>query len=158
MYQILQQFLLPTTGSKDELLDGDSPLGTFSSKILLANRLGLINDEFTRALQFVRKIRNSFAHEVTGCTLDNGAHRDRVRELVAQLKHKNAFIKLREIIFEDKDEPSINFRTALTYLVARLDSLLSQVEVIECSNTLSIFSKEALALGETDNPRLPKKL
>jgi hypothetical protein len=41
LYQIIQQYLLPITGSKDELLDGDSPLGTFSAKILLANRLGL---------------------------------------------------------------------------------------------------------------------
>lgn len=157
LYQILQQYLAPITGGKDELLDGDSPLGTFSAKILLVNRLGLVNDEFTRALQFVRKIRNSFAHEVAGCTLDSGAHRDRVKELVAQLKHKNAFIKIRASKFEDKDEPSTNFRTALAFLVARLDVLLSHIDPVDCYKALSIFSKSALAMGETANPRSSKK-
>lgn len=153
LYQILQQHFVPSTGSKDELLDGDSPLGTFSAKIQISHRLGLIDDEFARALQFVRKIRNSFAHEVAGCTLDSGAHRDRVKELVAQLKHKIAFVEIRKSRFEDKDEPSINFRTALAFLVARLDVLLNHIETVDNSQAIPILSKKALALGEAPNPR-----
>jgi hypothetical protein len=153
LYQIIQQYLAPNTGGKDELLDGDSPLGTFSSKIMLANRLGLIDNEFTRSLQFVRKIRNSFAHEVSGCTLNSGSHRDRVKELVAQLKHKNAFILVREAEFDGKDEPSENFRTALAFLVARLDVLLSHIETIDCSKALNILNEAARDMGEVDNPR-----
>lgn len=157
LYQVLQQYLAPSTGSKDELLDGDSPLGTFSAKILLTNRLGLIDNEFTRSLQLVRKIRNSFAHEVSGCTLNSGAHRDRVKELVAPLKHKNAFIVIRQHKFDGKDEPSENFRTALAFLVARLDVLLNHVETVDCSKALKIFNKSALSLGEVENPRQRSK-
>lgn len=152
LYQVLQQHLAPSTGSKDELLDGDSPLGTFSAKIMLASRLGLIDAEFTRSLQFVRKIRNSFAHEVSGCTLDSGAHRDRVKELVAQLKYKNAFVSIRTSKFEDKDAPSTNFRTALAFLVARLEVLLNHIEPVSTSKAISIFTKSALAMGEVPNP------
>lgn len=149
--QILQQYMAPSTGSKDELLDGDSPLGTFSAKILIANRLGLIDNEFTRALQLIRKIRNSFAHEISGCTLDSGSHRDRVKELVAQLKHKNAFIFLRGKKFGGKDEPSGNFRTVLALLVVRLEMLLNRIETVNCSGALCIFSKSQLAMGEVEN-------
>lgn len=157
LYQILQQYLAPSTGGKDELLDGDSPLGTFSAKIMLVNRLGLIDNEFTRALQFVRKIRNAFAHEVSGCTLESGAHRDRVKELVAQLKHKNAFILVRKNEFDDKDEPSANFRTALAFLVGRLEVLLTHIETVDCSMAFGIFANSALEMGEVENPRKPVK-
>ena len=78
LYQILQAYLLPTTTGKDELLDGDSPLGTFSSKINISYRLGLLASSFARALHLVRKIRNAFAHDVSGCSLTTGAHSDRV--------------------------------------------------------------------------------
>lgn len=151
--QTLQQYLAPNTGSKDELLDGDSPLGTFSARVMIANRLGLIDDEFTRALQLIRKIRNSFAHETSGCSLNSGSHRDRVKELVTQLKHKNAFILVREKKFDGKDEPSENFRTALAFLVARLNVLLNHIESVDCSKALCIFSESHLAMGEVLNPR-----
>lgn len=157
LYQVLQQFFAPTTGAKDELLDGDAPLGTFSAKITLANRLGLIDNEFTRSLQFVRRIRNAFAHEVSGCSLNSGAHRDRVKELVAQLKHKKAFVAIRESYFGGNDEPSENFRTALAVLVARLDVLLGHIETIDCSHAMPILSKSMLAMGEVENSmRRPK--
>lgn len=152
LYQVLQQYLIPTTSSKDELLDGDSPIGTFSAKILMTHRLGLINDEFARALQFIRKIRNSFAHEVAGCTLESGAHRDRVKELVAQMRHKKAFLHVRELYFEGKDDPSTNFRTALAFLVARLDVLLSHIESRDSLNSIAIFGQSTLAMGEIENP------
>jgi hypothetical protein len=153
LYQIIQQFLLPCTGSKDELMDGDSPLGTFSAKIMLANRLGLIDNEFTRSLQLVRKIRNSFAHEVSGCSLDSGSHRDRVKELVTPLKHKNAFLSIRKISFDDRDTPSTNFRTALAILVGRLDVLLTHIEPIDSSLAFPIFGAGALNMGEIESER-----
>lgn len=151
LYQIIQQFLAPATGGKDELLDGDAPLGTFSAKIMLTNRLGLIDNEFTRALQFVRRIRNSFAHEVTGCTLDSGSHRDRVKEMVAQLKHKNFFIAIRANFFDGDDTPSANFRTAMAFLVVRLEHLLNHTETVGTSAAVSIFSKAMLDKGEVEN-------
>jgi hypothetical protein len=148
LYQILTQFLLPSTGGRDELLDGDAALGTFSAKIHIAYRLGLIDAEFTRALQLVRKIRNAFAHEVAGCNLGSGAHRDRVKELVAPIKHKNVFSNVAANHFGGKDDPSTHFRVALTFLAGRLDVLLCGVEPLAFDKPLSILGPKALAMGE----------
>src|SRR2546422_8611501 len=64
--QILDRHLRPSLSSSDELLDGDSPLSTFSARIAVCYRLGLISSEFAKTLHQVRKIRNSFAHELSG--------------------------------------------------------------------------------------------
>lgn len=86
LYQIIQAYLIPSATGNDELLDGDSPLGTFNAKINFAYRIGLIDLNYARSLHLVRKIRNSFAHEVSGCSLTSGAHSDRVRELALPFK------------------------------------------------------------------------
>jgi hypothetical protein len=46
-------------------------------------RLGLIDRQFARHLHLIRKIRNDFAHETKGASLDASPHRDRVRELAS---------------------------------------------------------------------------
>jgi hypothetical protein len=81
LYQLLKTSLRPSTSRSDELLDSDGPLATFNARIVFCHRLGLINDEFCRVLHLIRKIRNSFAHELGGISLDSGAHGDRIREL-----------------------------------------------------------------------------
>ena len=155
LYQILRSFLAPNTTNRDELLDGDSPLGTFSAKISICHRLGLIDNEFTRALHLTRKIRNAFAHEVSGCSLNSGAHRDRVKELVTPLKHMSFFTRLRDQRLEGKDEPSANFRTALAIFVARLETLLNHVDPMDTSKALCIINNAMREMGEAKNPRRP---
>ena len=65
---LLRSYLVAISTSEDELFDGpNAPIATFSSKILMAHRLGLISTEFARDLHLIRKIRNHFAHNVQGC-------------------------------------------------------------------------------------------
>lgn len=67
-------FYLSPPHNKDEdntLFSGLGPLSTFSSRILLSSRLGLISDYEFRALQVVRKIRNNFAHNLSEDSLDD---------------------------------------------------------------------------------------
>lgn len=70
---LLGSFLSSPHNNKedDELFTGYGPLSSFSSRIIIASRLGLISDYEYRALQIVRKIRNSFAHNLTGDSLDD---------------------------------------------------------------------------------------
>lgn len=119
--QLLQAALLPCTGKNDELLDGDGPLSTFSSRITLCHRLGLIDDDFCRALHLIRRIRNSFAHELSGVSLESGAHRDRIRELVAPLEKHDSYTYLLESYFGDKAGPAGQFRTAVALASLRLE-------------------------------------
>ena len=48
----------------DELLDGDTPLATFSSRIKISYRLGIIDLPLAQTLHKVRDIRNKAAHMI----------------------------------------------------------------------------------------------
>ncbi len=57
--------LVPSSTNDDKLFNGgNAPLGTFSSKIEMAYRLGLIRREWKELLDIFRKLRNDFAHNV----------------------------------------------------------------------------------------------
>ena len=122
LYQLFQAVLLPCAASKDELLDSDGPLGAFSAKINLAHRLDLIDGPFARALHLVRKIRNSFAHETSSNSLNAGSHRDRVRELLGPFRNNQHFAQFQKSFFEGVSGPSIDFRSVLAVMAARLEA------------------------------------
>jgi hypothetical protein len=64
--QLLEARLLPTIGDEKLLSGFNSPIGTFSAKIELSYRVGILPPGLAKLLNGLRKIRNSFAHEVTG--------------------------------------------------------------------------------------------
>lgn len=152
MYQILREYLISAPGSSDELLDGDGPLGTFSAKINLLYRLGLIDAQFTRALHMIRRIRNAFAHEVKGCSLDSGSHCDRIKELIAPLKHLPFFTEFRRHFFGEKVGASIDFRVCLAIMVGRLEALFENTSPLPNASTLAFVHaawKETVEEGAT---------
>jgi hypothetical protein len=124
LFQLLDSTLLPVTNGKDELLEGDSPLATFSARINACYRLGLIEAEFARALHLVRRIRNSFAHEVSSATLDAGAHRDRVRELVGPFAANWGLREMLEQFFDNDESTGARFRACIALMSIRLDSVI----------------------------------
>ncbi|MBL7074228.1 hypothetical protein ISS37_03175 [candidate division KSB1 bacterium] len=128
----------PNPTGTDELLDGDAPLSTFSARINLVYRLGLIQPDLVRELHLVRKIRNVFAHELTGATLNEGSHKDRIKELLIPFQNNEAFKKLRKVYFKDVDDPSTNFKAIVALLILRLEN------VLESTTTLS--NKDACKL------------
>jgi hypothetical protein len=152
LYQIIELFLLPAPGGRDELLDTDGPLGTFSSKIHIAYRLGLIDTEFSRTLHRIRKIRNSFAHEVDGCSLESGTHRDRVRELSAPLRRYSGYDKAVEVCKKEWNLSGsrLDFRIALGIVAARLESLFQEGKRISTGTTWPLIP-EGWTVKETNN-------
>lgn len=79
---LLKDFLIPDHGSDDELFESTTaPLSSFSAKILMAYRLGLITKRFARDLNLIRKIRNEFAHNIHGCSFEHSSVKSRVHEL-----------------------------------------------------------------------------
>jgi DNA-binding MltR family transcriptional regulator len=65
-----------------ELVNGfNAPLGTFSSRIKAAYVLGLLQKDSYETLEILRKIRNKFAHNWEGVSLD----REDIEGLIAQL-------------------------------------------------------------------------
>jgi hypothetical protein len=84
LLEILRGFLLPKiarSNNQDELLEGESPLGTFSARIRMCRRLGLIDQTLFSALDRLRIIRNLCAHSIS---FDDA--RSPVREHFAELR------------------------------------------------------------------------
>lgn len=142
LYLLISKTLLPITTSQDELLDGDSPLGTFSSRINIAFRLGLISPSFTKALNILRKIRNSFAHEVKGGSLKTGGHSDRIRELLIPFQNLKIYQAIRKDNFDNKEGLDIDFRIISTLMIIRLDVAIYYAEPIKPDNYTNIIPKD----------------
>jgi DNA-binding MltR family transcriptional regulator len=65
---LLEEFLLPKVvkpKEPDELLEGDNPLSSFSSRIKICKRLGVLDDQLTDAFNRLRDIRNQAAHWIS---------------------------------------------------------------------------------------------
>ncbi len=84
---LLRARLAPVASQTDSLFDGAyAPISTFSAKIDLAFRIGLLPASLARDLHLVRKIRNDFAHNVTGCSFDDASVRGRIVEIARSQK------------------------------------------------------------------------
>jgi DNA-binding MltR family transcriptional regulator len=79
--QLLLDYLREPKQAK-ELVNGfNAPLGTFSARIKTAFVLGLMRKDHYQTLESLRKIRNKFAHNWDGVSID----REDIASLVAQL-------------------------------------------------------------------------
>jgi hypothetical protein len=82
--RLLKRHLLPsprTSESSDELFGVQGYLGTFSAKIDLAYRLGLIRRSVHQCLHLGRRIRNDFAHLSGDLSFSTPSISDRVSEI-----------------------------------------------------------------------------
>jgi hypothetical protein len=139
LLQILQAKLVPCSSGKDDLLEGDNPLGTFSARINMAFRLGLISAEFSRALHLIRKIRNSYAHEFSGVSLSAGSHRDRVRELVQPFSQHAGFKWVLNTFFGGLNTPPNEFRAVVATLSIRLEGAFGATTPLLSSSALELL-------------------
>ena len=136
----LECFLMPCSTGDDELLDADRPLSTFSARINITARLGLITPDLARALHLVRKIRNSFAHEHGGVSLAAGPHRDRLDALVQPMQANWAF-KFMLTYFDGLETPGTLFRGAVALLMLRLSGLADHVKQVDSGTQQGLFPK-----------------
>jgi DNA-binding MltR family transcriptional regulator len=86
-------FIAPSKTSKKygfSLFGPDEPGGSFSSRIELCYRSGLISEWCQREAHILRKIRNEFAHKTLGYTFNSSPARELIQALdaPAQLKAK----------------------------------------------------------------------
>jgi len=67
LLEILSSHMLPKRAKakdQDELLEGDRPLATFSARIKMCYRLGLIDESLYLSLETLRALRNPSAHSI----------------------------------------------------------------------------------------------
>lgn len=89
--RILKHVLHRHPGGTDSLFDSDRALGTFSAKIALAHRLGLIDEDFEHSLQMLRRIRNDFAHQLESESLSSTRQKPRLNELIKWVEHTDVY-------------------------------------------------------------------
>lgn len=155
LYQILDRHFRPSLSSSDELLDGDSPLSTFSARINIAYRLGLISADFAKSLHAIRKIRNSFAHELSGCSLEHGPQADRLHSLLLPFLSLPVFQQFRDLRFTGVSAASANFRTCLAMLAARLQALLEETEPLSGLSEWKLIPPMLRQAATTDSAAIP---
>ena len=130
LYLLISKALKPSASSNDELLDGDSPIGTLSSRINLSYRLGLIDSQYAKSLHLIRKIRNAYAHEFKSMSLTNGGHADRIRELTVHFKDYVDYQNWKAEYFEKDSTLSADFKMIVTIAIMRLDTAIHYCEPI----------------------------
>lgn len=114
--RLIEAFMLPVQASKDLLAGFNAPLGTFSSRIKASYALGLINEEQFKDLEYLRKIRNEFAHAWEHVSLS--------QEKLASMVRNMSFSYL------DDDFPETSadkVRTSITALLTDLSSMAQQI-------------------------------
>jgi hypothetical protein len=124
--------VLPFDEKSDELLSTNGPLGTMSARIDMVFRLGLISKEFRRSLHLIRKIRNTFAHDLEGCSFETASIRSQTNELFAPYDGR-LFTKRFMRRFGSLDSHPIRFRTVLAIHMHRLNMICEIIKRIDGS-------------------------
>lgn len=111
----IKKMLLPKADKKDELFSDSGPINSFSSKIDLAHRLGLIGDGDRDAFHVLRRMRNECAHDISTNDFNNPSFINRTIALVNgyeeildawwnhSKKHANVKEALQEIEINEKN-------------------------------------------------------
>lgn len=135
--RLLKHILVSHAGGSDPLFDSDRVIGTFSAKIALSYRIGLIDAGFEHALQLVRKIRNDFADQLDEESFSSIRQRPRLVELVRWAKKSSLFDSA--ILLFSKTEKStehLEFTACISCMVIKLVGGLKSMQKIHIRNPL----------------------
>lgn len=144
--EILEKHLIPArlrSGEEDQLLSRMRPLSSFSARIYMARRLGLIAPELEDALHLMREIRNDMAHEpFSEASLDSARNLDKVKRLRGLFVEHDivqfAFEKMGE---EIKESPALQCRVILIIALHALTQLYKTVQTIDGSRAWTLKLK-----------------
>lgn len=158
--ELLDKYFLPASGSSDDLLEGDAPLATFSAKIKICFRLGLIDVRCTKLLHTFRRLRNGFAHEVAAGNLNDGAARDRVIALADPFSEVPYFQESRNAVAKrmklEETDARVVFRTFLAMIHVYLANVHDNIGPLKPSSLEGIV--EFLLQAPTREQREKKEV
>jgi hypothetical protein len=140
---ILTKYLVaPLDAKKDELLEGDRPLSTFSSRIKSVYRFGIIDKSFYKILDQVRNVRNLCAHKVE-FNIKVSPVRDHLLELKKGLIQRETYSLTMKRYFGNKIENNIEeLRCIFITICVILEAIYMKVtKTSGISETLNISKK-----------------
>lgn len=140
----IQAYLVPVSSGDDNLFNGpNAPLASFSAKIDMAYRVGLISPKMCRDLHLIRKIRNEFAHNVTGCSFENMSVRSRVVELTRSSGLLQRSPSMKKTCKTPRDEFELVVSWMLWYLSEEVEKIKSvEPKGLEFGYTLVMKASE----------------
>lgn len=126
--QLLQTFFKPHRGKKsdDKLFMPMGPLGSFSSRIEMAYRVGLISKTSADCLDILRDIRNKGAHKIEPFSYENGKYSEsfkNFKKLTCTISEMDTFARLVKRIDATQGSTS---KEAIFLLLALVHMLMLQ--------------------------------
>jgi hypothetical protein len=127
--EILNNFLVEVENQQDSMsiFSGNDILSSFSSKIKMSFRLGLISKDEHRVLNVIRQIRNNFAHELHDVSFSTQSISDRCKSIETPLKlvcpqiipfaSKDGYLPLPSILKAKSDDPRALFEERVLSLL-----------------------------------------
>ena len=79
--ECLMKLLKPVSKNQEKLFGPEKALGTLSAKIQIGYRIGFLEEKLFKALDYLRKIRNDFAHIAVNVKLSDEKYKHRVNYL-----------------------------------------------------------------------------
>ena len=135
--QSLEKFLLPKFAKvkdDDELFDSMNPLSTFSSRIKLTHRLGLIDASLAETLNKLRELRNQAAHW-TSFGVAEAPLRDQLRNLKSLIIERKSYGLTVSRFFTDSNLNELEtVKAVLLTLCVILESIQIRIEEQSLSN------------------------
>lgn len=145
---LLEARLAPSPNSSDMLFDGaNAPLSTFSSRIDMTYRLGLLSARFCRDLHLVRRIRNDFAHNIAGCSFTDSGVRDRVQALCNSAGYSKTHKSWRDVY---PDNPKGHFQFAVSWMQWHIRVLTEDTDPIKSAEEEWGYQSDWNSLDEAD--------
>jgi hypothetical protein len=135
--RLLQATMQHQGGGQDVLFDSDRPLGTFSSRILLAYRLGLIDRNYESFLQSLRKLRNDAAHAAEHIDLATAPHIDRVVHLYSLASTAPTWSAINEEPIYPRLDPAVALFRALVVAVFSVECAILSAKQFEVDTVCS---------------------
>lgn len=143
LFEVLSAYLLPKLAKskdQDELLEGDRPLGTFSSRIKMCYRLGLIDESLFLILERLRMVRNQCAHSVAFDATQSPA-REHFSQLRKQVAARESYQWTRERYFArsslSKSEEIQCLLLTVCVLLEAIRTSTTQTEAVETTVAIS---------------------
>lgn len=131
----------------DRLFNPDGLLGSFSSKIKLAYLFGLIDEKLFKIIDYVRGIRNDFAHTVEKASLDSDSNKDRLDNAL-EIAYDSKAMKIQRIDkLHPKQRVEFDSKTGKGKLLVLLSHCVGKI-----SNLKHQYTKSQLPAPEPKYP------
>lgn len=139
LYNILNKFLKDPLKKEDDLLKGDNPLSTFSSRIKIVYRVGIIDNSFREILDNVRKIRNLSAHSVE-LHLSKPPIKDHILALKKSIINRPSYELTKKRYFDNNINTSNEVKALFITICVILEAINISIAEIENNDKSIIIS------------------